>query len=97
MSTSYRNKIILTYRALLETHEELMERIINVGMTGQYAEINSCFEKGDSFKFDLEMFRDSKDQNLQLLLELFDELENVMNTLANVNGITEEELEDEDI
>lgn len=93
----YRNKIILTYRALLETHEELMERIINVGMTGQFAEVNEVFQPGDTFKFDLEMFRDSKDQNLQLLLRFFDELENVMNTLANVNGITEEELEDDDI
>ncbi|WP_209310195.1 hypothetical protein, partial [Salinimicrobium oceani] len=88
----YRDKIILTYRQLLETHEELMERIINVGMTGEFAEINEIFREGDTFKFDLEMFRDSKDQNLQLLLGLFDELENVMNTLANVNGITEEEL-----
>ena len=66
-------------------------------MTGQFAEVNEVFQPGDTFRFDLEMFRDSKDQNLQLLLGLFDELENVMNTLANVNGITEEELEDEDI
>ncbi|NJY62821.1 hypothetical protein HC174_08630 [Salinimicrobium sp. CDJ15-81-2] len=97
MNPMYRDKIILTYRQLLETHEELMERIINVGMTGEFAEINEIFREGDTFKFDLEMFRDSKDQNLQLLLGLFDELENVMNTLANVNGITEEELEDESI
>ena len=94
---TYREKIILTYRALLKTHEELTERIINVGMTGQYAEVNEVFQPGDTFKFDLEMFRDSKDQNLQLLLNFFDELGNVMNSLANINGITEEELEDEDI
>ncbi|MFD2518234.1 hypothetical protein [Salinimicrobium flavum] len=74
-----------------------MERIINMGMTGEFAEINEIFREGDTFKFDLEMFRDSKDQNMQLLLGLFDELETVMNTLANINGITEEELEDEDI
>ena len=93
----YRDKIILTYRALLETHEEFMEKIINVGMLGEFAEVNKVFREGDTFKFDLEMFRDSKDQNLQLLLNFFDELENVMNSLANVNGITEEELEDEEI
>ncbi|SOC81599.1 hypothetical protein SAMN06296241_3180 [Salinimicrobium sediminis] len=97
MSTSYRNKIILTYRALLDAHEEIMERIINMGMTGEFAEINEVFQPGDSFKFDVEMFRDSKDQNLQLLLGLFDELEDVMKTLADLNGITEEELEDESI
>ena len=94
---TYREKIILAYRALLETHEELIDRIINVGMTGQYADVNEVFEPGDTFKFDLEMFRDSKDQNLQLMLNFFDELENVMNSLANINGITEEDLEDENI
>lgn len=62
-------------------------------MLGEYAEINSVFREGDTFKFDLEMFRDSKDQNLLLLFDLFDRLEEAMNTLANINGITEEELE----
>ena len=94
---TYREKIILTYRALLKTYEELTERIINLGMTGQYADVNKVFQPGDTFKFGLEMFRNSKDQNLQLLLDLFDELENVMNTVANINGITEEELEDESV
>lgn len=93
----YRDKLILTYRALLDSHEELMERIINVGMTGPFAEVNEVFEAGDTFRFDLEMFRDSKDQNLQMLLNFFDELENLMNTFANVNGITQEELDDENI
>lgn len=93
----YRDKLILTYRALLQTHEELMERIINVGMLGEFAEVNKVFREGDTFIFDLDMFRDSRDQNLQLLLEFFDELEKVMNKLANLNAITEEELEDESI
>ena len=93
----YREKIILAYRALLETHEELLDRIINVGMTGEFAEANETFEPGDSYKFNLEQFRGTKDTNLNLLLKLFDELEAVMNSLANLNGITEEELEDESI
>ena len=91
----YRDKLILTYRALLETHEELMERIINVGMTGDYAEVNSVFEEGDEFQFDLEMFRESEDINLKKLIAFYDELENLMNSLANINAITEEELEDD--
>lgn len=92
----YRDKIILTYHALLRTHKVLSERIINMGMLGEFAEVNQIFEPGDTFKFDLDMFRKSKDQNLVLLLALFDELENVMNSLANINAITEEELEEID-
>lgn len=93
--TRYREKIILTYRHLLEVHEELLTRIINVGMTGEFLEINSVFEAGDEFEFDKEMFRESKDENVKKLIAFHDELEDLMNSLANINGITEEELEDE--
>lgn len=91
----YREKIILTYRHLQEVHEELLTRIINVAMTGEYAEVNQLFESGDQFRFDKEMFRDTKDQNVKKLLAFHDELEELMNSLANINAIKEEELEDE--
>lgn len=89
----YRDKIILSYLALAKAHDSLTDRIINVGMLGEFAEVNEVFREGDTFESDLEMFRDSKDQNLQLLFDLFDRLEETMNSLANINGITEEELE----
>jgi hypothetical protein len=95
MMSAYREKIILSYRVLLKTHEKLQNRIINVGMTGEFAEVNTVFEPGDTYKFDLDQFRGTNDINLNTLLAFFDELENTMNSLANINGITEEELEDE--
>ncbi|SFF95418.1 hypothetical protein SAMN04488033_11643 [Salegentibacter agarivorans] len=94
--TAYREKIILTYRHLLEMHEELLTRIINVGMTGEYSEVNTVFKPGDTYKFDLEQFRGTKDDNLNKLLTFFGELENLMNSLTNINRITEEELGQED-
>ncbi|MBI6121047.1 hypothetical protein [Salegentibacter maritimus] len=93
--TAYREKIILTYRHLLKVHEELQTRIINVGMTGEYSEMNTVFKPGDTYKFDLEQFRGTEDLNLKKLLNFFDELEKLMNSLANINRITEEELGDE--
>jgi len=67
---TYREKLIMTYRELLRFDEELLARIINVGMTGELAEINETFQKYDIFQFDKEMFRGTKDQNLNMLLEL---------------------------
>jgi hypothetical protein len=89
----YRDKILLSYRALEKSHDALTDRIINLGMLGEYAEINDVFEPGDTFQFNMEMFRDSKDENLLLLFRLFDKLEETMNSLANINGITKEELD----
>ena len=90
----YRQKILLSYLALVKAHDSLTDRIINVGMLGEYVEVNKTFVEGDTFRFNLEMFRDSKDQNLLMLFELFDKLEDTMNSIANINGFTEEELEE---
>lgn len=90
----YREKILLTYKFLLEAHEELHTRIVNVGMTGVMADINNVFEEGDTYTFDMDQFRNTSDTNLNLLLNFFDELETLMNSLANLNNITEEELEE---
>ena len=94
---AYREKLIMTYNHLLEVHEELLTRIINVGMTGPLVDINKTFEKDDQFQFDKEMFRETTDQNLNMLLELHDRLEDTMNSFANLNNITQEELQDEGI
>lgn len=90
----YREKILLTYKFLLETHEELQTRTINVGMTGIMADVNSLFKEGDTYNFDMDQFRGTTDTNLNKLVDFFDELETIMNSLANLNDITEEELEE---
>lgn len=90
----YREKILLTYKFLLETHEELQTRTINVGMTGIMADVNSLFKEGETYNFDMDQFRGTTDTNLNKLVDFFDELETIMNSLANLNDITEEELED---
>mgnify|MGYP006896886175 CR=1 FL=1 len=89
----YREKIIFTYKYLLEVHGELLTRTINVGMTGEWAEVNKVFVVGDTYNFDVEQFRGTPDTNLNKLIDFYDELENQMNSLANINVITEKELE----
>lgn len=88
----YREKLILTYNYLLTVYEELLTRTINIAMSGDLENINSTFKAGDTFKFDKEMFRDSKDQNVIGMIDFHDDLETFMNSFANINGLTEEEL-----
>lgn len=90
---AYREKLIMTYKHLLDLHEELLTRIINVGMTGPMGNINEAFEENDQFQFDKEMFRGTKDENLNLLMQLHDHLEDTMNTFTTINNLTQEELD----
>jgi hypothetical protein len=91
----YREKILMAYHELLIMHEELLTRIVNIAMTGEWAEINLIFEAGDKFNFDIDMFRGTNDVNLNKLISFFDELENLMNSLVSTNGITEAEIEND--
>ena len=63
-------------------------------MLGELAEVNKVFAVGDTYNFDIEQFRGTPDTNLNMLIDFFDKLEDLMNSLANINAITEEELED---
>jgi predicted HicB family RNase H-like nuclease len=66
-----------------------------VGMTGEMADIIKTFIVGDTYDFDIEQFKGKPDINLNKLIGFYDELENLMNSLSNINGITDEELDDE--
>ncbi len=91
----YRDKLLMAYKYLLKVHEELLTRTINVAMTGEMADINKTFIAGDTYDFDIEQFTGTRDINLNKLIGFYDELVNLMNSLSNLNGITEEELDDE--
>lgn len=55
-------------------------------MLGELAEINKVFAVGDTYNFVIEQFRGTPDTNLNKLIGFFDELESLMNSMANING-----------
>lgn len=93
--TDYRATIINTYKYLLSVRNELITHSINIAMNGEMKEIDDAFEEGDIYQFDMDQFRGTKDVNLEKIGEFYDQLENLMNSLANINAIKEEDLTDE--
>ncbi len=90
----YREKIIMSYLDLQSMRDVLMDSIINVAMSGEYKSISDSFSLGDSYEFDLLQFRDTDDASLNRLLDVYDEMDAAMDSLINLNVITEEEIED---
>lgn len=65
-----------------------------MAMTGELKDLNEAFDIGDTYNFDIEQFKGTNDVNLNRLIEFYEELENLVNSIANINAITEEDLED---
>ena len=89
---TYRQKVILSYLCIRTSQEDLMDRIINVGMSGEYQDIGKTFSPEDSYEFDIVQFRDTGDITLNTLIRLFDEMEDAKELIKNIHVITDEEI-----
>ncbi len=90
----YREKIIMSYLYLQSMRDGLLDNIINVAMSGEYKSISDTFSLGDSYEFDLLQFRDTDDASLNKLIDVYDEMDAAMDSLINLNVITDQEIED---
>lgn len=90
---TYREKIIMSYLYMQSMRDGLLDNIINVAMSGEYKSISETFSLGDSYEFDLLQFRDTDDISLNRLIDVYDEMDATMDSLINLNVITEEEIE----
>ena len=82
----------MSYLCIRSAQEDLMDRIVNVGMAGEYKEIGETFSIEDSYEFDIVQFRDTDDITLNTLIHLFDEMEIAKDLIVNVHVITDDEI-----
>ncbi len=90
----YRRKLIMSYLFLQTSQEDLIDQIINLGMTGVYKHIGDTFLDEDRYVFDVVQFRGTEDFNLNLLLDVYDEMEYSMDLILSENDITDDEVEE---
>ncbi len=88
----YRLKLIMSYLYLQYAQEDLISRIINLGMAGVYKDISNTFSKNEKYVFEATQFRGTDDLNLNLLLDVYDEMDNCMGLFLLENDITDEEI-----
>ena|SRR5690554_382038 len=88
----YRQKLIMSYLFLNSMQEKLIDQIINVGMAGVYKDIGDTFIKDDEYVFEIVQFRGTNDASLNFLLEIYDQLQNSMDSIIFENDIQDSEL-----
>ncbi len=87
MNDDYKEALAESCMAIATARQEIFSALINVAMSGEYAEIDDIFEVGETVLFDTTYFQHSQDSNLKKLLELVYHLEQTHDTLTNINGL----------
>lgn len=95
MSKTYRNHLINTVNDLVDILMKLDINIINLAMSGEFAEVDAQFEIGDTLRLDVSDFENIEDQNVQQLIRIFHLVFEANNSLRNINGLSNDRTEDE--
>lgn len=88
----YRERILESVTALSVAYHDILSSIINISAEGEMKEYLDDFEEGTVINFDIEMFTDSNDQTVKLLIEQYKNLISVTESIININALSKEEL-----
>jgi hypothetical protein len=89
----YKQCLIETIQKLKEGGDDVFTQAVNLTMKGERKDLNDRFETGDEVRFYMEDLESVSDPNVQKLVALLDTMEETMNSLANINGLKNEDLE----
>ena len=71
---NYRNSLKAALQALVKANEIIFDSLVNVETQGDLNDWNSTVPIGEVHQFDFEIFRNSGDLNVQLILKRLENL-----------------------
>jgi Ser-tRNA(Ala) deacylase AlaX len=89
---NYRFTIIEAINFLKQTRKELLVKLTNVAMSGEWNDVDSVFDEGDEIDFDSSYFKDCKDDNINALYRLIKVNDEIIDYLIERNNIQDNEL-----
>lgn len=90
-SENYRENLKEALKNLVEVNRSIFDSLIDITMQGELKEWNDSVPIGEVHQFDFEIFRNSEDTNIQLLVKLIENIDDTYETIKNLNNI---EMED---
>lgn len=82
---AYRLRLSEACQTIADSRKQLFAALINVGMSGEFKELDELFEEGDFFQFERSHFEGSNDINVEILMELLKKMDETHSKLVNLN------------
>lgn len=89
---NYHSNLKDALKKLIDVNNTIYSSIIDIAMQGELSEWNDSVPIGEVHQFDFEIFKNSEDVNIHLLVNLF---EKVNETYEAIKGINYIDLDDE--
>ena len=87
----YRESLKEALKNLIKLNESLFDSVVPLSMQGELKEWNDLVPIGEVHQFDFEIFKNSSDTNIQLLIKLMETVYTTYEQIKNINSI---EIED---
>ncbi len=90
-TTPYRENLYEALQNLIKVNHSLFESVVTLSMQGDLKEWNDTVPIGEIHQFDFELFKNSSDTNIQLLVKLMETVETTYESIKNINSINPDE------
>jgi hypothetical protein len=84
---NYRENLKEALKNLIRVNESIYSSIIDVSMQGELKEFNDAVPIGEVHQLDWELFKNSDDTNVQLLIKLMETVDETFESIKNINSI----------
>lgn len=91
---NYKENLKEALKNLIRVNKSIFDSLIPISMQGELKDFNDSVPIGEIHQFDFELFKNSDDANIQLLVKLIEKVEETFETIKNLNSIS---LADEEI
>lgn len=89
----YRKALIEAINTLSEVDHQLFGAALGVLMSDEWKEIDQAFDVGEVYEFHLSQLESSPDNNVQILATLIKTIRTSIQTLQNLNSISDNEID----
>ena len=85
---SYKDNLKSALENLIKVNESIFNSLIDISMQGDLKEWNNTVPIGETHQLDFELFKNSDDTNIQMLVKLIETEDETFESFRNINSIT---------
>lgn len=86
-SKNYKENLKEALKNLVRVNESIFDSLVDISMQNDLKEWSETVPIGEAHSFDFDIFKNSSDANIQLLVKLFEQIEETSESIKNINNI----------